>query len=202
MKMTAANSSSIDIISALILGISGTAPSSAKCMTCQIVYINPSIDKLFLSKQACVTLRMIPPHSPMIGESCGNVGIPLETSLATKTQNVCGCSLRQIPSPPPTSLLFPATEENCGCLEKWLLEYYSSSTFNVCEHQQLPRISDLPIRLMVDPNAKPVAHHMPIPVPIHWQEKVKVGLDYVVQLGIIELVSFGTPVTRKKSGKP
>uniref|UniRef100_A0A0L8IH52 Reverse transcriptase RNase H-like domain-containing protein n=1 Tax=Octopus bimaculoides TaxID=37653 RepID=A0A0L8IH52_OCTBM len=165
MKMTVANNIPIDIIDALILRISETAPSSAKCTTCQIVYITPSSDKISLSKQACVTLRMISPYFPMIGESCGNVGTPLESSPATVTQNVCSCPLRQTPSP--TSPPFPATEENRGCLEKWLLELYSSSIFNICEHQQLSKISGPPIRLMVDPDAKPVTHHTPIPGPTH-----------------------------------
>ena len=88
--------------------------------------------------------------------------------------------------------------------------YYSSSSFNVCQHQPLPKMSGPPIRLMVDPDARPVAHHTPIPVPVHWQEAVKAGLDQDVRLGILEPVPVGTPVTwchkmvicPKKSGKP
>ena len=67
-----------------------------------------------------------------------------------------------------------------------------------------------PIHLMVDKNAKPVAHHTPIPVPIHWQEEVKAGLDQDIRLGVIEPVPIGEPVTwchrmvicAKKNGKP
>uniref|UniRef100_A0A0L8HIR9 Reverse transcriptase RNase H-like domain-containing protein n=1 Tax=Octopus bimaculoides TaxID=37653 RepID=A0A0L8HIR9_OCTBM len=54
MTMTAANSSPIDIIGALTLRISGTAPSSLKCTTRQIIYTTPSTDKLFLFHY-CVT---------------------------------------------------------------------------------------------------------------------------------------------------
>jgi len=64
--------------------------------------------------------------------------------------------------------------------------------------------------LMVDPDAHPVAYHTPIPIPIHWQDDVKAGLDQDVRLGVIEPVPIGTPVTwchrmvvcPKKSGKP
>lgn len=67
-----------------------------------------------------------------------------------------------------------------------------------------------PLRLMVDPDARPVAYHTPIPVPAHWQDDVKAGLDQDVRLGVIEPVPVGTPVTwchrmvvcPKKSGSP
>ncbi len=57
---------------------------------------------------------------------------------------------------------FPATEEN---REEHLLHTYRAS--NVCKHQQLPLMSGEPIRLMIDPDIKPVACHNPIPVPTH-----------------------------------
>jgi len=67
-----------------------------------------------------------------------------------------------------------------------------------------------PMRLMVDPDAEPTAYHTPIPVPIHWREEVKAGLDQDVRLGVIEQVPIGEPVTwchrmvicSKKNGKP
>ena len=63
---------------------------------------------------------------------------------------------------------------------------------------------------MVDPSAEPVTHHTLIPVPIHWQEDVKAGLDQEVSLGVLEPVPVGEPVTwchrmvvcTKKNGKP
>ena len=66
------------------------------------------------------------------------------------------------------------------------------------------------MRLMVDPTAKPVAHHTPIHVPLHWQDDVKAGIDQDVRLGVLEPVPIGEPVTwchrmvicAKKNGKP
>ena len=63
---------------------------------------------------------------------------------------------------------------------------------------------------MIDPDAKPVAHHTPVPVPLHWRDAVKEGLDQDVHLGVIEQVPIGNPVTwchrmvvcAKKTGKP
>ena len=68
----------------------------------------------------------------------------------------------------------------------------------------------VPMRLMVNPDAKPVAHHTPVPVPLHWQADVKAGLDHDVSLGVIEPVPVGEPVTwchrmvicAKKNGTP
>lgn len=67
-----------------------------------------------------------------------------------------------------------------------------------------------PMRLMIDSTATPTAYHTPIPVPLHWQEEVKAGLDRDVRLGVIEPVPIGEPVTwchrmvicAKKTGKP
>ena len=63
---------------------------------------------------------------------------------------------------------------------------------------------------MIDAKATPVARHKPIPVPLHWQDDVKAGLDQDVNLGVIEPVPVGEPVTwchhmvvcARKSGKP
>ena len=47
-----------------------------------------------------------------------------------------------------------------------------------------------PLRLMVDPNAVPLAHHIPVPVPVHWQEELKVGIDQDIRLGGIEPITW------------
>ena len=217
MKMNAANNCRIDIAGALVLRISGTSPSGEALETRQIVYFTDSSNRLFLSKQACVALGMISTRFPTIGEAAGPDGASVASSATSLTPTpatcltpTCGCPRRQAPPSPPTAPPFPATEENREKLETWLLEHYKSSTFNVCEHQVLPMMAGPPLRLMVDPTARPVAYHTPIPVPVHWQDDVKAGLDRDVRLGVIEPVPVGTPVTwchkmvicPKKSGQP
>ena len=64
--------------------------------------------------------------------------------------------------------------------------------------------------LMINADANPVTYHIPIPVPLHWQEEVKAGLDRDVALGVLEPVPIGEPVTwgnwmvvcAKKNGQP
>jgi len=51
------------------------------------------------------------------------------------------------------------------------------------------------MKLMVNPDATPVAHNKPVPKPLHWREAVKQGLDQDVRLGVIEPVPVGEPVT-------
>ena len=48
-----------------------------------------------------------------------------------------------------------------------------------------------PTRLMIDPHATPTIHHSPIPVPLHWQSKVKASLDRDIRLGVLEPVPIG-----------
>lgn len=51
------------------------------------------------------------------------------------------------------------------------------------------------MQFMVDTNAKPIAHHTPVPVPLHWQEEVKAVLDQNVRLGVIKPEPIGETVT-------
>ena len=66
------------------------------------------------------------------------------------------------------------------------------------------------MKLMINPDAKPVARHSPVPVPLNWRDDVKEGLDRDVRLGVIEPVPIGEPVnwchmmvvSAKKDGTP
>ena len=202
-SMSAANCSPITISGALPLCISARSPGGTTHSTRQLVYFTPSTDKIYLSKNACIALQIIP-------ESFPSVGFAHSAAAHADHAPRCDCPKREEPPPKPTSLPFPPSEDNRAKIEQWLLDYYKASVFNTCEHQPLPMMSGPPMRIMVDQNTTPVAHHTPIPVPVHWQEAVKAGLDRDVELGVIEPVPVGTPVTwcsrmviaSKKSGEP
>ena len=220
MKMHAANSRGIKILGAAILRFSGKGMDGDTIETRQVVYITDNSDKLFLSREACVALVMITEHFPTIGETAGSTQVAANNvkNIAVETIEVidgsshteCGCPKRETPPPIPTNLPYPATEEFRADLQQYLLDQYKSSTFNTCERQSLPLMAGPPMQLMVDLNATPVAHHTPVPVPLHWQEEVKTGLDQDVSLCVIEPVPVGDPVTwchrtvvcAKKNGKP
>ena len=72
----------------------------------------------------------------------------ISTTDAPTPPQVCQCPRQTKPSPLPMSLPFPATEVNWEKLQQYLLDYYASSTFNTCEHQALPLLDSLPMRLI------------------------------------------------------
>ena len=121
----------------------------------------------------------------------------------------CGCPLRTDPPPIP-KIPFPATEGNRSRLEKFILGYWASSTFNICPHQPSPYMSGPPMKLMIDPNAIPVANFKTIPVAIHYLDDVKDGLDMDVRIRKIRKLPRNTPVrwcssmvvTGKRDSKP
>lgn len=217
LQMTAANNVPINILGALPMRISDTRGSGGT-ETRQVVYFTDTTDKFFLSRGACEALGVIGADFPQTGPrehgddsttnatSCASTATTSESCITA----ACDCPRRQLPPPLPQAPPYPPTEENRQKIEDWLLKYYSSSTFNVCSHQPLPAMEGPPLRLMVDSDVQPVAHHKPIPVPIHWQDDVKAGLDQDCRLGVIEEVPPSTPVTwchrmvisPKKNGKP
>ena len=198
MKMHASNGKGINIIGAAILRFSGKSPYGEPRET-QITYITDNSDKLFLSREACISLDMITARFPTVGEvishSCPQLSYAGSTDETDIDTRLCGYPRRQKPPPVPTKFPYAAHGENRSKLQEYLLDYYSSSTFNSCEHQLLSMMQGPPLGLMVDPDAAPVAHHTPVPVPVHWQEEVKAGLDRDVRLGVIEPVPVGDPVT-------
>ncbi len=191
LRMHAADNHNIHILGAAILRLSAKSGKGEERSTRQMVYVTNSTDKFFLSREACSDLGIISHNFPAmdeVKETSLNGSIGAATNSTPPSQHGCQCLKRTKPPPIPTSLPYPATEANREKLQQYLLDYYSSSTFNVCEHQTLPLMEGPPMRLMIDPQASPTAHHSPIPVPFHWQDDVKDGLDRDVKLGVLEPV--------------
>lgn len=208
MKMHAANNKGINILGAVILRYTGADLHNNEVSTRQLTYVTDCCDKLFLSREACVALGMISSQFPTIGEASTQAAA--STAPQPEALHTCGCPLRQSPPTLLKTLPYSPTEANKPKLKKFLLDHYRTSTFNTCEHQTLPMMTGPPLALMINPDATPVAHHKPVPVPIHWQQQVKSDLDRDVNLGVIEPVPIGEPVTwchrmvvcAKKDGKP
>ena len=205
LKMRAANDSPITILGAILIRL---AEPQGKRSTTQMVYITDHVDKIFLSQEACADLGIIPTGFPTTRcDSADNPDTSNQDRRPTQDHpnqdrrpdqdapRTCSCPQRAQPPTKLTEAPFPPTQENRGKLESFLLKRYQASSFNTCEHQPLPRMDGPPLRLMIDPNATPTAHHSPIPVPLHWQDEVRAGLDRDVRLGVLEPVPIGEPVT-------
>ncbi len=133
IKMQAANDHSIGILGAVILRLSGKNTEGDELSARQMVCVTDSTDKLFISREACVDLGVIPRTFPTVGEA---EEIRFANAIRTSPpQQECHCPK---PPPIPTSLPFPGDVAHRNHLKQYLLDYYASSTFNTCEHQVLP----------------------------------------------------------------
>merc|ERR1712059_70878 len=100
-----------------------------------------------------------------------------------------GCLERTLAPDAPSEPPFRITERNVGDIQKWILEYYSSSAFNNCPHQPLPMMSGQPpLKILVKEGAEPHAIHKPATVPVHWQGQVRADLERDIALGVLERV--------------
>ena len=174
-------------VGAVVLDISTKDKNGRVFSTKQFCYVSSRVNKIFLSRQALGDLQILGqdfplPTSPAL--SAAAAATPAEPDTET-----CNCPRRPTGPPPlPTSLPpgFTGTDAEVQQLKAWLLEYYGSTSFNVCEHQKLPKMTGPPLRLNMDPEATPVAVHKPASVPLHWRDKVKSDLDRDERLGVIE----------------
>ena len=133
-------------------------------------------------------------------------------SVATINQSVLkdptSQATRACPPPQPEKLPYPPLEENIPKLEQYLQDKFRDTAFN--RTSPFPAMSMPPAYIHLNENAKPYAHHMPIPIPFHWKKEPKESLDRDVERGIIAPVLIGTPVEwcrpmvviAKKTGKP
>lgn len=155
------------------------------------------MEKAFLCREALEQLGIIPKDFPEIVPNrtiSRNMSLSVEPSLET----MCECPKRTGIMPPlPTSLPdgMKGTVEDLPALKAWLIQRYSPTTFNICEHQPLPMMKCVPLKLHMNPDARPTAVHRPAIIPIHWQEKVYSDLERDVRIGVLEKVNPNTPVT-------
>ena len=201
--MRAANMEEIHISGAVFVRLTGTDSSGKKHTAPIMAYVSPSTEKFYLSLEALVQLGVIPKNFPKVGATMESSAIETQTAP-------CGCMIRSLPPERPKELPFPARPENIDKMKEWLGERYASSTWNKCTHQVLKGVTGPPLKLHVDPNAKPKCVHVPSTVPLHWEKQIEEQLLEDVRMGVLERVPHGVPtkwchrmvVTRKPNGKP
>ena len=170
-KMKSANCSPIRIDGAIILRMSGRTPDGSEVEAAAIEYISPDAATFYLSMEVMVQLGIIPKTFPQVGAAVDR-HIDITTIVSLDTKAPCGCLLRTKPPPRYSSLPFPPLIENVSKMKERLLKDYASSTFNQCEHQQLPCMAGPELEIHVSDNAKLVNFTTPpATVPLHWQEK-------------------------------
>ena len=233
-NVNTASNTRIDIMGGIIFSVKATNRQTGVTISCkQLFYVSSQVNETYLSKNCCTQLQTIPTDFPSIGSCHPETSSEPSSSIASmlagaitrisatlppctnsgvpgKSDKPCQCPRRSMPPSPP-SLPCEATEENLPILKQFILDTYSSSAFNTCSHQPLPMMTGSdPLRLYVDPSAKPVAIRTPSQVPLHWKEAVKEGLERDCRLGVLEKVPENTPdtwcsrmvVTPKPDGTP
>ena len=225
MGVEGASKEKIHIIGGILLEVIATNPDTLTTVsTVQLFYVSTQLTQTYLSRDCCEQLQTLPANFPSIGScppltiasatatgssptmpSCTNTGVP------TQADQPCTCPRRTLPPTDKPSLPCDPTEENLTTLKQYILDRFSSSAFNVCEHQVLPLMSGSePLRLHVDPAAKPIAIRAPSQVPLAWHTSVREGLERDVRLGVLERVPLNTPdtwcsrmhITPKADGSP
>ena len=129
----------------------------------------------------------------LVGQDFPNPTAVKSCDLVDDQKKTCDCKCPGRAEPPslPDTMPFAPTASNVPKLEAWIRKRYEASAFNCCECQPLPRMHGPPITIHMQEGVKPLACHSPIPIPLHWQKKVKAGLDRDVAIG----VPPGTPTT-------
>ena len=192
--VNAANTARLGLLGGLLVTFIGEDCLGNMKTSKQLCYVADNIDGVFLSRSACVDLGLIDKNFPTVGTfNSPNLSAMSKSNSENKnyesykfstanngknkcSKGACVCPRRELPPPVPTALPYPAVPENRENIKNWILEHYSSSAFNQCEHQPLPLMKDSPqIKLHIDPNARPVAIHKPRPVPIHWRDQSKLS---------------------------
>ena len=201
LTMRGAISEDLGVTGGVVVTVSTTDGGGSTRTAKQLIYVSNKMTNAFLCREALVNLGAIPASFPTVPASTAPTtaaSIAAEPATPFEHEHVCSCPKRAREPPPlPTELPtgLEASEENIPALKQWILDYYSSTTFNVCEHQTLPMMQCEPLELHVDPSAKPLAIHKPALVPIHWHDKVLQDLERDVRIGVLEKVSPNTPVT-------
>ena len=153
--------------------------------------------------KACLKLGIISKSFPAVGSAVHKPVVAQVTDAIPNTDQFdlepcapdddgsCRCPRREaVPEPPKFDPQLSVSQ-----LRKKIIEHYASSAFNKCTRQTLPLMKGEPLPIPVKKDTKPVAVHTPVPVPLHWEQKVHRDLLRDVALGVIEPVPLNTPVT-------
>ena len=196
--------SSLDIAGSVLLRIEVGGK-----VTRQMVHVSRNCHGLYLSEKALMDLEIIPRTFP---------GPATSTAQTTKSVTPCctegtttPCIKRTATPDRPSAIPFAPTPENVPALEKYLLDSFASSAFNMCTNQPLQGMRGAAMDIVFKADGtKPRPVYTPIPVPFHWKKPVKADLDRDVRLGILEKVPQGDVteccsrmvVAPKANGKP
>ena len=166
------------------------------------IYFCKDVKRFFLSRQACINLKIVPstfPYPPKPALTVNSV----ETVAKQYENGKIKCPIK------PTTIPVGPTEENIPELRKYLINRFSSTVFN--RQRQFPELTTPPARIHLKENyIMPKPAYQPAVVAEHWAEQVKKSIDRDVESGILLKVPFNEPtnwcsrmvIVKKKDGSP
>ena len=198
-RMNGAGRGDLGVIGAVVMQFHMVTEAGQMVRTKQLCYVCTKVDKIYMSRQRLQQLCIIGQKFPLPDN-------PKVSSISDQSTGCdCGCPTRP-PSPPPPAAYPSHLAGKVAKLKEYLLHHYESTVFNSCECQILLLLLGPPLRLNVDPAAKPVACHRVQPVPMHWQEKVHMDFVSDVKLGVLEKLPTTwlscMVITAKSNGEP
>ena len=136
-KMNGAGRSDLGVQGAVVMEFTCSGLGRQTHSTKQLCYVCDRVDRVYLSRQGLADLNCIIPDFP--------IPAPDPTVAATETNDEnndqCNCPIRSSQPPLLPTELPPGIEHSSEQLKTWLLNYYGATTFNTCEHQQLPMMT-------------------------------------------------------------
>ena len=100
----AANREEIDIVGAILLCLTGTADDGTIHTARVMVYVSPSTRKFYLSREALIQLKVIPPDFPKVGSAVH--ASELSATAVASDIAPCGCPIRKLSRVYQTRCLF------------------------------------------------------------------------------------------------
>ena len=187
LGLKGANKSSIKIDGAILARLAVTVAGKVhNCAT--MVYISPSCDGFFMSLKSMWDLDLFQTFKVVPSSDGDIMACTKQDSTPAPSQHksiTCTCSPRTKPKRP-NKLPFPAIPENNAKMEKWIKDYFETSTFNICSEQPLPKMSGPPVEIHLKDGAVPYKAQTAISIPIHWQKPVKELYAKDLALGVLE----------------
>ena len=157
LSLNAANKSPIDIQGAFFARITGVCHDGTPITTRTMVYVSKDVKGFYISEETMHGLGMLhtraptprcalesknhedsPPLNDLEGSIRALHGGCSSPSHCDADDTPCKCPQRQAVPPRHTKLPFECKPENNSKMKGWLLDYFRSSTFNMCPHSPLP----------------------------------------------------------------
>ena len=162
-----------------------------------------SASRLFISRQACIDLGIVPTSFPYPMGTNANICAIQNANTSPQTSNKTNDTKK------PPCIPVPPTEENVPKLRQYLIERFTQKVFS--REKPFPKLSTPPAQIHLREGFQiPKPAYTPAPVAEHWAARVKEALDKDVESGILLRVPLNEPtvwcarmvVVRKKDGSP